>query len=53
MKQWEKDAAAWALEKFDYILDIYRCSEFIEYTGKIGGDVLTYRYYSNGLIGEK
>lgn len=53
IKNWKNKAQEFALDKFDYIIDIYNGIDFIEFVGSIGGDVLTYRYYANGRISER
>lgn len=40
-------------EDFEIIHDIYRCDEYIEVDGKIGGDCRRFRYYWNGLQTER
>lgn len=47
--QWQIEAMDWALNKFDQIYGEYRCDSYVQFTGKIGGDVLTYRYYNNAI----
>ena len=37
----------------DNIIDYYETRDFIEVTGRAGGDVLTYRIYNNGTVTEK
>lgn len=39
--------------KFDEIIDCYNNNDFIEITGKIGGDVITNRIYKSGKITER
>lgn len=34
----------------DRILDMYDAGSFVEVTGTVGGDVVTYRYYNNGKV---
>lgn len=34
----------------DKIIDYYETREFIEVTGRAGGDVLTYRIYNDGSV---
>ena len=36
--------------RFDVILDRYEMFDFIVITGKVGGDVITYRIYDNGEV---
>ena len=42
-----------ALEHLEYIIDYRTASDFVEVTGRIGGDVITYRIYNNGSIYER
>ena len=35
---------------FDVVLDIVEMFDFIEITGKRGGDIETYRIYKNGMV---
>ena len=35
------------------IIEMYDCGSFWEVTGRAGGDVLTYRIYSNGSVCER
>lgn len=35
---------------FDVVLDIVEVFDFIEITGRRGGDVETYRIYKNGMV---
>lgn len=35
------------------IIDYYKTADFVEVTGKAGGDVLTYRIYNNGQVIER
>ena len=37
----------------DTIIETFECGNYIEVTGRAGGDVLTYRIYSNGQVVEK
>ena len=47
-KQSLKDKAeTFALEKFDYVIDIVAGTNFYEVTGSIGGDILRYRIYED------
>lgn len=41
------------LEHHDRILDMYDAGAFVEVTGTVGGDVVTYRYYNNGDVFER
>lgn len=42
-----------ALEEMDYILETYSAPDFVEIVGKMGGDVITMRYYDNGMVVER
>lgn len=48
-----KKAMELALEHLDYIMDYHTAPDFVEVTGKMGGDVITYRIYDDGYIYEK
>lgn len=37
-----------ALENLDYVMECRAAPDFVEVTGSIGGDVVTYRVYDNG-----
>ena len=37
----------------DKILETYKDKDFVEFITKCGGDVVVYRIYNNGTIGEK
>lgn len=37
----------------DTIIETFECGDYIEVTGHAGGDVLTYRIYSNGQVVER
>ncbi len=37
-----------ALENLDYMMECHEASDFVEVTGSIGGDAVTYRVYDNG-----
>ena len=50
MKSKVERAKEQALERFDYLLRVYEAPDFVEITGSIGGDVETYRYYSDGNV---
>ena len=47
-----KRAVDIALERLDYIMDYYTAPDFIEVTGKMGGDVIAYRIYDDGSVYE-
>lgn len=40
-------------DRFDYILEEHKTSDFTEIIGMIGGDVLTFRVYKDGSVCEK
>ena len=42
-----------ALDHLDYELETYVQYDFVEVTGKKGGDVLTFRVYLDGSIYER
>ena len=42
-----------ALEHLDYIIDHRTAPDFVEVTGRIGGDVITYRIYNDGSMYER
>ena len=42
-----------ALERLDYIIDHRTAPDFVEVTGRIGGDTITYRIYNNGSVYER
>lgn len=37
----------------DIIISVYKDRDYTEVIGTAGGDVLTYRVYNNGTIGER
>ena len=39
-----------ALEYLDYIMECFEASDFVEVTGRVGGDVVTYRIYDDGSM---
>ena len=39
-----------ALESLDYVMDCYETPDFVEVTGRMGGDVITYRVFDDGRI---
>lgn len=39
--------------RLDFILDVYEAIGFVDITGKIGGDTVTYRVYDNGTVTER
>ena len=42
-----------AVERLDYVIDYNATSDFVEVTGKMGGDVITYRIYDDGSVYER
>ena len=42
-----------ALEHLDYIIDHRTAPDFVEVTGRMGGDTITYRIYNDGSIYER
>ena len=42
-----------ALERLDYVMDCYEAPDFVEVTGRMGGDVITYRVYDDGMMYER
>jgi hypothetical protein len=42
-----------ALESLDYVIDCREAPDFVEVTGYIGGDVITYRVYDDGRMYER
>ena len=42
-----------ALEHLEYIMDHRTAPDFVEVTGRMGGDVVTYRIYNDGSIYER
>lgn len=49
-KKLENKANDFALEKFDYIIDMNKTEDFVEITGSIGGDILRYRVYEDYIV---
>ena len=39
-----------ALESLDYVKDCYETPDFVEVTGRLGGDLITYRVFGDGRI---
>ena len=39
-----------ALERLDYVMDYYETPDFVEVTGRMGGDVITYRVFDDGRM---
>ena len=50
MLQWVKEQMD---EDFELVTNVFRCDEFIEVDGKMGGDHRTIRYYWNGRAYER
>ncbi|MBR3771145.1 MAG: hypothetical protein IKL07_02640 [Clostridium sp.] len=48
-----KKAMELALEHLDYIIDYRTAPDFVEVTGRVGGDVITYRIYNDGSMYER
>lgn len=42
-----------ALERLDYIIDHRAAPDFVEVTGRMGGDTITYRIYNDGSVYER
>ena len=42
-----------ALERLDYIIDHRTAPDFVEVTGRMGGDTITYRIYNDGSVYER
>ena len=42
-----------ALESLDYVIDCLETPDFVEVTGRMGGDVITYRIYDDGRVYER
>lgn len=42
-----------ALESLDYVMDYHVDPDFVEVTGRMGGDVVTYRIYDDGRMYER
>lgn len=42
-----------ALDRLDYIIDHKTAPDFVEVTGRMGGDTITYRIYSDGSVYER
>lgn len=41
------------LEQMDYTMDYHTAPDFVEVTGRVGGDVITYRIYDDGSVYER
>ena len=48
-----KDVIKTTEDRFDYILEEHKTSDFTEIVGNIGGDVLTFRVYKDGSVYEQ
>lgn len=44
-----KKAMELELESLDYIMDYYTAPDFVEVTGRMGGDVVTYPIYDGSM----
>lgn len=42
-----------ALQRLDYILETISAPDFVEITGRVGGDTVTYRVYDDGSMYER
>ena len=42
-----------ALAYLDYIMECFETPDFVEVTGRMGGDVITYRVYDDGTMYER
>jgi hypothetical protein len=42
-----------ALESLEYVIDCREAPDFVEVTGYMGGDVITYRVYDDGRMYER
>lgn len=42
-----------ALESLDYVMECHETPDFVEVTGRVGGDVVTYRVYNDGTMYER
>jgi len=42
-----------ALEHLEYVIDHRTAPDFVEVTGRMGGDTITYRIYDDGSIYER
>jgi hypothetical protein len=42
-----------ALEHLDYVMNCRTAPDFVEVTGYMGGDVITYRIYDDGRMYER
>jgi hypothetical protein len=42
-----------ALESLDYVIDCREAPDFVEVTGYMGDDVITYRIYDDGSMYER
>ena len=48
-----KKALDKAREHLEYIIDYRIAPDFVEITGRIGGDTITYRVYNDGSMYER
>ena len=53
VKEEMKDVIKTTEDRFDYILEEHKTSDFTEIVGNIGGDVLTFRVYKDGSVCEE
>jgi hypothetical protein len=42
-----------ALERLDCVIDCRETPDFVEVTGRMGGDTITYRVYDDGSMYER
>ena len=42
-----------AMESLEYVIDRREAPDFVEVTGYMGGDVITYRVYDDGRMYER
>jgi hypothetical protein len=42
-----------AMESLEYVIDCREAPDFVEVTGYMGGDVITYRVYDDGRMYER
>ena len=52
-KQRVENAIEKELVSLDYIIDYRPALDFVEVTGRMGGDVITYRVYDDGSMYER
>ena len=42
-----------ALERLEYILEVDDAPDFVQITGSVGGDIVTYRFWDAGYVTER